>query len=129
MTPAKVAFAVPFVFTPVPKPIVSVLLPSVTFALAWPASEAMDWLAPAGKPALPPMFNVEPPVPTRGPLLTATPIRTDVRPLSVGSALATLAFRMPFPPPALVLEINVGPRYVLAAFRFAVTPVTRRSSL
>ena len=122
MTPAKVAPAVPFVLSPEPKPIVSVLLPSVTLEDVMPASEAMDWFAPSGKAGMPPMFSTELPVPP-------TSIVTDVRPAAIGSAFATFAFRMPLPPPTFVLVMNVGPRYVLAAFRFVVTPVTIRSSL
>ena len=63
ITPAKTAFAVPLTLTPVPKPMVSVLPPSVTFDVVAPESEAMDWFAPAGFTAVPPMFKVEPPSP------------------------------------------------------------------
>ena len=102
MIPAKFAPAVPFTLSPLPKPMVSVFSPSVTLEVGSAlTSEAMAWLAPSGNPALPPMFSTEVPAPRSSIVML-------VRPLAVGSALATFAFRMPSP--ATMLRMNVGPR-------------------
>ena len=86
MTPVKLALAVPSVFWPLPKPMVSVLTSRLTVEPALTEfSEAMAWLAPRAK------------------LPTPASISMRVRPLSVGRALETLAFTVePF-------RMKVGP--------------------